>query len=144
MTWELFRPEGGEQEVGWGWGLVSWQRSPGGGGADAGNRPSALLGQDLSYTRMDTEKGFLRQMNNWAEGGRRQAVSLSEAVTVEKGTLSSSLLIQVQRWVDTSVIVFSCLAQTQFHKPIAGLLPSLPGALMLLLSTADSAHVLHR
>lgn len=37
--------------------------------------PSPLSGQDLSYTRMDTEKGFLRQMNNWAEGGRRQAMS---------------------------------------------------------------------
>lgn len=43
-------------------------------------------------------------MNNWAEGRRRQAVSLSAAVTGEEGTLSSYLLIQVQRWVDTSVI----------------------------------------
>lgn len=48
-----------------------WDRAGGSGAWSAGREahekeqtqvtsPSALSGQDLSYTRMDTEKGFLR------------------------------------------------------------------------------------
>lgn len=74
-------------------------------------------------------------------------MSLSAAVTVEEGTLSSSILTQAQRWVDTSDCHCCSLAwhkHSFINKPIAGLPPSLPGDLVLLLSTADSAHVLHR